>query len=400
MRACGVVVEYNPFHNGHLYHLQKSKELTNADCTIAMMSGHFLQRGEPAIIDKFHRTKAALAAGADIVIELPYVYAVQSSELFAKGAILSLHELGVSSICFGSELGEIEPFIMLFNRLKENKHKFDETVKKLLKQGLSYPKANSEALKKIGIHEIDMMKPNNILGYSYVKTIFSHQLPIKPFTIQRIENDYHEQKITKTIASATSIRNELMKHRLSEKVLNALPSYSVQQLLQYERKTNKWHTWSDYFPYLTYQMTAQSNTELADIQGVDEGIEQRLKKVLLHVTSFEDLIERVKTKRYTYVRLQRMFVHILTNTNKAEVLKFTERNSVPYIRLLGMNQTGQMYLNKRKKELSVPLIANLTKEHKHLTYLDEKATQIYYSILPTDIQQELFQQEFSLPIRM
>ena len=184
MKACGVVVEYNPFHNGHLYHLQKSKELTNADCMIAVMSRNFLQRGEPAIIDKFHRTKAALAAGADIVIELPYAYAVQSSELFAKGAILSLHELGVSSICFGSELGEIEPFLTLINRLEENKHIFDETIKKLLKQGLSYPKANSEALEKIGIHEIDMMKPNNILGFSYVKTIFANQLPIKPFTIQ------------------------------------------------------------------------------------------------------------------------------------------------------------------------------------------------------------------------
>ena len=399
MKACGVVVEYNPFHNGHLYHLQKSKELTNADCIIAVMSGNFLQRGEPAIIDKFHRTKAALAAGADIVIELPYAYAVQSSELFAKGALLSLNELGVSSICFGSESGEIEPFLTLITRLEENKQVYDEMIKDLLKQGLSYPKANSQALEKIGIYNIDMMKPNNILGFSYVQTILANKLPIKPFTIKRMSNDFHEQEITSNIASATSIRKELMKHQLSEKVIHSVPHYSIEQLNEYEKKTKKWHTWSDYFPFLIYQLFTKSSEQLAEIQGVEEGIEHRIKNVMNNVHSFEDLVEQVKTKRYTYVRLQRMFVHILTNTKKEDITSFRRVRSVPYIRLLGMNETGQKYLNIRKKDITVPLISNLTRRYSELTYLDEKVTQVYYSIFPVRIRKKLLEQEFQLPIR-
>ena len=399
MKACGVVVEYNPFHNGHLYHLQKSKELTNADCIIAVMSGNFLQRGEPAIIDKFHRTKAALAAGADIVIELPYAYAVQSSELFAKGALLSLNELGVSSICFGSESGEIEPFLTLITRLEENKQVYDEMIKDLLKQGLSYPKANSQALEKIGVHDIDMMKPNNILGFSYVQTILTNKLPIKPFTIKRMSNDFHEQEITSNIASATSIRKELMKHQLSEKVIQSVPHCSIEQLNEYEKKTKKWHTWSDYFPFLIYQLFTKSSEQLAEIQGVEEGIEHRIKNVMNNVHSFEDLVEQVKTKRYTYVRLQRMFVHILTNTKKEDITSFMREESVPYIRLLGMNETGQKYLNIRKKDITVPLISNLTRRYSELTYLDEKVTQVYYSIFPVRIRKKLLEQEFQLPIR-
>lgn len=399
MKACGVVVEYNPFHNGHLYHLQKSKELTNADCIIAVMSGNFLQRGEPAIIDKFHRTKAALAAGADIVIELPYAYAVQSSELFAKGALLSLNELGVSSICFGSESGEIEPFLTLITRLEENKQVYDEMIKDLLKQGLSYPKANSQALEKIGVHDIDMMKPNNILGFSYVQTILANKLPIKPFTIKRMSNDFHEQEITSNIASATSIRKELMKHQLSEKVIQSVPHCSIEQLNEYEKKTKKWHTWSDYFPFLIYQLFTKSSEQLAEIQGVEEGIEHRIKNVMNNVHSFEDLVEQVKTKRYTYVRLQRMFVHILTNTKKEDITSFMREESVPYIRLLGMNETGQKYLNIRKKDITVPLISNLTRRYSELTYLDEKVTQVYYSIFPVRIRKKLLEQEFQLPIR-
>lgn len=399
MKACGVVVEYNPFHNGHLYHLQKAKELTKADVMIAVMSGNFLQRGEPAIIDKFYRTKAALAAGADIVIELPYAYAVQSSELFAKGAILSLHELGISSLCFGSELGEIGPFLKLFSQLEKNKQTYDETIKKLLQKGNSYPKANSEALQKLGIANLDMMKPNNILGFSYIKTILQNNLPIEPFTIKRVYNDFHEEEITNEIASATSIRKELVEHHFSEKVKKSVPPFSIEQLQYYEKKTKKWHTWDEYFPYLIYQIMTKSTDELAFIHGVDEGIEKRLNKLFHHVQSFDELIHKIKTKRYTYVRLQRMFVHILTNTKKEEVKVITDKDSVPYVRLLGMSETGRMYLNERKKEITVPLITSLSKKYKELTYLDERASQIYYSILPVELRNELWKQEFALPLR-
>lgn len=399
MHACGVVVEYNPFHHGHLYHLQKTKELTKADCIVAVMSGSFLQRGEPAIIDKFHRTKAALAGGADIVIELPYAYAVQSSELFAKGAILSLHALGVSSICFGSESGQIEPFLKTIAYLNEQQQFFDEKIKTYLKQGYSYPKASNEAFQEIGLTEIDMMKPNNILGYSYVKTISQYQLPIKPFTIKRIQNDYHDQTIHSNIASATSIRNELFTHHFTENTRKTIPTFSIEELVQYENKANMWHHWSHYFPYLTYQILSQSVEQLSHIHGIDEGLEYRIKKEIHEATSFDDLIDRVKSKRYTQVRLQRVFTHILTNTKKKDVSPFTNTDTVPYVRLLGMNETGQQFLNEQKKLIDVPLITNLNKKIASLTQLDEKGTQIYYSILPPAKRKLLLKQEFSLPIR-
>src|SRR5690625_1460837 len=238
MNACGLVVEYNPFHNGHLYHVNEARKVSNAQIIVAVMSGSFLQRGEPAIIDKFHRTKAALQAGVDIVIELPYPYAVQSSELFAKGAILSLQQLGVTSICFGSESGNITDFINGINQLQQNKTLFDQTIKSYVAKGYSYPKATSYAYEAIGMEHVNLIKPNNILGYNYVKTIVENNFQIKPLTIRRIHNDYHEQHIGSEIASATSIRKEILENDITEKIITTVPNTSLQQLQQYKNSAS------------------------------------------------------------------------------------------------------------------------------------------------------------------
>src|SRR5690625_4486826 len=178
MRACGLIVEYNPFHNGHLYHINQAKTATSAECMIAVMSGSFLQRGEPAIIDKFHRTKAALQAGVDIVVELPYAFAVQSSRYFAKGSVLTLHAMKASSICFGSESGNIDLFYKGVAQINKHEREYDETIKAYLKKGYSFPVASQRAYEQIGLHDLDLMQPNNILGFSYVRTMIDHQLPI------------------------------------------------------------------------------------------------------------------------------------------------------------------------------------------------------------------------------
>src|SRR5699024_9065331 len=189
VKACGLIVEYNPFHNGHLYHIKEAKEQSAADCMVAVMSGSFLQRGEPAIIDKFHRTKAALQTGVDLVIELPYTYVVQGSHLLASGAVQSLFEIGVSQICFGSEYGDMTPFLSHYDTLKKHDVQYPAHVRDLLQKGLSYPRANALALKHIGLTNgrLDVSKPNNILGFSYVQTILDEQLPIEPITIKRIK---------------------------------------------------------------------------------------------------------------------------------------------------------------------------------------------------------------------
>ncbi|HLR71942.1 MAG TPA: nucleotidyltransferase [Pseudogracilibacillus sp.] len=397
MKACGLIVEYNPFHNGHQYHVDEAKKTTNADCMIAVMSGTFLQRGEPAIIDKFHRTKAALASGVDIVVELPYVYAVQSSHYFAKGALLTLDALQTDMICFGSESGEIKPFYDGVSRLHKHRAEYDQTVQSFLQKGLSYPSASSKAYQEIGMEHLDLFQPNNILGFSYVKTIVENNLSIQATTIQRKSSHFHDENIEDTIASATSIRKELALEEFSQKVASAIPEKSITQIKQYKEKATLWHDWEHYYPLLHYRLTTMSREELALIHGVDEGIEGRLLNAIHTAKSFQELIDRVKTKRYTQVRLQRMFVHILTNTTKKQINDFYNLPLLPYVRLLGMTKQGRAYLHQTKKSRTIPVVTNLNSEQDSL-YLDERALNVYYSVLPVERRLQLRNQEFKLPI--
>lgn len=396
MKACGLVVEYNPFHHGHLYHVQKAKEITNSDVIIAIMSGSFLQRGEPAIIDKFKRTKSALHNGVDVVLELPYAYAVQSSNLFAKGALLSLHSLGISSICFGSELGKIDPFIEHIQQINQKKQQFDAYVYTSMNNGMSYPRAVSAAYENIGINH-HVTKPNNILGFHYLKTISDYHLPIEPYTIKRIANDYHDKQIHGSIASATSIRNQLHEKLDTATIQHTLPKTSLRTLQQYFQEANMFHHWEDYFPSLYYKLITSQMKDLSEIHLMEEGIENRIKSQIEYTTSFATLMQGLTTSRYTNARLQRGLTHILTNTSKEEIDQFHDAQ-IPYIRLLGMNAQGQAYINQQKKQLEVPLLTKLHRKNAALLQIEERATKTYYSILAPNRRQKLFRQELQLPI--
>lgn len=401
MKVCGLIVEYNPFHNGHVYHIQEAKKTAEADCMIAVMSGDFLQRGEPAIIDKFHRVRAALASGIDLVLELPYPYAVQSSDLFAKGSVQTLYQAGVDSICFGSESGDISHFITSYEIFKENEAGFKEVLQSGLQNGLSFPEASRHAYEKIGLSggEMDLTKPNNILGFSYVKEILEQQLPIKPLTITRTSSGYHQQTISGSIASATSIRKELLTHESITKTANdTMPAATIKQLKDYISHASSWHTWENYFQLVYYRVMTMSEQELAAIHGVDEGLEFRIKKTAKQAESFHDWIEKIKTKRYTWTRLQRIFVHILTNTKKSDIKDIESGSTVPYIRLLGMTKTGQNYLNKIKQNMKIPIISSFSRNKHPVQQLEEKAVKAYYSILSPKNRQELFKQELLAPI--
>ncbi|QDP40077.1 nucleotidyltransferase [Radiobacillus deserti] len=403
MEACGLIVEYNPFHNGHLYHLTKSKEQSNASCLIAVMSGNFLQRGEPAIIDKFQRTEIALRSGVDLVVELPYAYAVQHSDLFSYGAITTLANLFCPTVCFGSEHGEIEDFFSAYNVLVKEKQTFQAELHHYLGQGLSFPEASKHAYASIGLTEgsVDLSSPNNILGFSYVKAIKEYGYSIQPMTIERTSNQFHQETITSSIASATSIRKELLASKeIPNKVKQAIPVPTFEALEDYYEKTGVWHDWEHYFSLLKYRIQTMPLTELESIHGVEEGLEYRLKRTVESAVSFNDWMQTLKTKRYTWTRLQRICTHILTNTKKVDIEKMKETNTLPYVRVLGMTKTGQDYLHQIKKETDIPIYTKLPTDNSLLSVVEQRATDAYYSILSPQNQIKLKRQEVLPPIRV
>ncbi|MBU9720460.1 MULTISPECIES: nucleotidyltransferase [Bacillaceae] len=382
MNILGIVVEYNPFHLGHLHHLRASQEKTKADITIAVMSGSFLQRGEPALTDKWRRTKMALKNGVDLVIELPYIYSTQKAETFSDGAVSLLDTLGVNKLCFGSESGEIDAFQQTVEKVTEHEHELDLLVKQYVKRGLSYPKAFSEAFddyyQDSSSNTIDLTKPNNILGYQYVKSIKKRASSIKAYTITREKSGYHEKSLSNKIASATAIRHELIeKGEPIERVEANLPKASTEELLEHMKLIGDFAHWEHYFPLLQYKIMTETSETLCQIYECEEGLEHRLKKYIFQTHSFHHFMEKVKTKRYTWTRLQRLFVHILMNTTKAFMEKYCEPLSPPYIRILGMSTEGRDYLSSIKNSLSIPLITRAMQMEHPVLQRDTLSAQIH-----------------------
>ncbi|MCY7804179.1 nucleotidyltransferase, partial [Bacillus spizizenii] len=279
MKAVGLVVEYNPFHNGHLYHAQTAKRQTGCDTAVAVMSGHFLQRGEPAVVSKWARTKMALQNGVDLVIELPYLYSVQKAEIFARGSVSILNKLGCEALFFGSENGDIEPFLETAKLIDEHKHTFDQRIKEELKKGANYPAAAAITFSSILHTEstLDLSKPNNILGYHYVTSILSGGYSMKPCTTARISSDYHDADLPEGenhIASATSIRKAMIEQNL-DACLRFLPAASARELAHYRKSFGLWHTSESYFSYLKYSLSTVTAQELQQVYEVEEGLERR-----------------------------------------------------------------------------------------------------------------------------
>lgn len=369
MRAVGLVVEYNPFHNGHTFHLSNSKILSDSDVSIAVMSGNYLQRGEMAVVDKWSRTKMALASGVDIVVELPTINACQSAEIFAKSAVAILDKLKVDSLVFGSENGEIEPFINSVKLLEENSTKYNELVKQHIASGASYPVATGLALNEaLETSGLDLSLPNNTLGLEYVSAILKSGSTITPMTFARVGDTYHE--------SATNIRNSLRKKETA--MVNFMPKSSVEEINSYESEFNTLHSWELYWPLLKYKIISSEPTQLQEVYGVSEGIENRLIKFAQEAKSFNDFISQVKSKRYTWTRLQRICLYILLDIKNPDV----ENQSEPsYIRVLGFSSKGQEYLSSIKKNIELPLVMNASSGSGEAFNNQLKFDQIYYQVL-------------------
>lgn len=353
MNGIGIICEYNPFHNGHIYHINKIKEMFPDKPIVLVMSGNFTERGDVSIIDKWDKTDIALNY-VDLVVELPFVFACASADIFAYGAVNILKNMGVSHIVFGTENLNQDDLIKIANIQK--KKDFDLLVKKYLDEGINYPTSLSKAVYDLCKIKID--SPNDLLGLSYVKEIINTN--IIPVTIKRT-NDFHSKNLEGTISSASSIR-EALKNGLNVKEYVPKETYS---------KLNDLHFNEDYFDLLKYKIISEINS-LDKYVNVDEGIENRIKKYVFDCNSLDELITKIKTKRYTYNKLNRMFTYILCGFTKDENIKNLE-----YIRILGFNKKGREYLKKVKDFSKLPIITGYSSKYKMLS-IEMKTSYIYY----------------------
>lgn len=404
MRVVGLIVEYNPLHNGHVYHYQQAIKETAADAVVVIMSGHFLQRGEPALVNKWVRTEMALHMGADLVIQLPYVYSTQQAKYFAQGAISLLHHMPfVTHLCFGSESGDIHALQTLANHLTKEPDSIKHSIKQEMSSGQSYPKAYATALQQFilakNLDKSLIDQPNNILGLHYLISLNQYQSNIIPTTIKREKAGYHEEEFTdQQIASATSIRKALFSREkpLWSEIKNYVPEYTL-ELLMREQKEGRLVSWEKYFNYITHTLLAQSAEQLEQIYEMEEGIQHRFKKIALEATSFKSLCQQVKSKRYTWNRIQRILLHSFTQFTKSEARKLMEEGP-SYIRLLGYSNKGKQLLNQYKKNITLPLISNIRKNHPAMLDWDIKAAQLYalgYQRLKPNHRAYVEQQEYS-----
>lgn len=377
MKSIGIICEYNPFHNGHLYHIEKVKELYPDYRIILVMSGNFTQRGLVSVLNKWDKTEIALEYGVDLVIELPFVFATQSADIFAKGSISLLSALKVEKLVFGSETDDINKLITLAHIQLEHP-KYDAYVRQYLNEGLNYPTAMSKALTSITGNTVTT--PNDLLGLSYIKEIIKQKSNIEPITIERT-NNFHSLNLENNIVSASAIR-EALKNNVD--VTNYIPK-KTKQYLNNDITTDK------YFSFLKYKIISD-NKKLDDYQTVDEGLVNRIQNIIHNTDTLEQFIQEVKTKRYTYNKLLRMAIHILCSFTKEEA---SNNQNISYIRILGMNNYGREYLNKIKKEISIPVITACNKIKDEMLEIELRSTYIYTMALDKNIRKEIIKKEFS-----
>lgn len=380
MKATGIVVEYNPLHNGHVYHAQQARETTQADVVIAVMSGNFLQRGEPAFVDKWARTKMALQSGVDIVFELPYRFATAHAPIFARGAITLLDAVGCSSFCFGSEDGDITPFTNSLSLINQTETVYETVIKKAIQDGRSYPNALKEAYTSIQDNTsqtqlADLTKPNNILGFHYMEAAQCIGSMMKPTTIQRRGADYHEADLqAHKVASATGIRKSYFSTGTMDEMEPFVPQATKDILFDWQAERGHFGNWETFYPYLRYTILREGPIRLASIADITEGIENAIYRAALKHDAFQPFMAQVKSKRYTWTRIQRMLTHILTG------FTVEQRETMPapsYLRLLGMTGDGQTYLRSVKKHLTLPLISKVATLSNDSLTMDIRAADLY-----------------------
>ena len=376
-KILAVISEYNPFHNGHLYHLQKSKKMIDPDYSICIMSGNFCQRGDTSIMDKWSKTDAALKCGFDLVIELPVVYSISSAENFAEGALKILEAFDDVTLSFGSECGNLDTLNNIADVLYNEPKEYQTILAHELSKGLSYPKARENALllylNDVRKYANVLSNPNNILGIEYLKAIKKLKSNVIPFTIKRIDEGYNSLKVKDRLASATAIRN-LIKDNEDVKKLMPTPSFNI--LLENINNGKVLNDISVFEKEIIYTLRKMTLSEIAELQDVTEGLENAIKQAANTCNNLEDLINSIKSKRYTRSRIQRILLYSILNITKKDIKN--SYKTKPYVRILGASKRGK-YLLSRLNNPKYPVITSVKK------FMDNNNNKILKSMIEKDI---------------
>ncbi|MGB6129910.1 MAG: nucleotidyltransferase [Psychrilyobacter sp.] len=345
MRATGIVVEYNPFHNGHKLHLMEAKK--NGDLVIAVMSGNFLQRGEPAIYDKWTRANMALKNGVDLVVELPVFYSAQAAEIFSHGAVDILNKLGVENLVFGSESSDLEKLKKIAYLQIDQKELVDEKIKQKMEEGISYPNAINSVIEEI-LGEKGILKPNDILGVEYIKAIRKLGSSMEAKLIERKAVGYHAKEIIDEITSATSIR-AMVKEGREEEIKKVMPRESHDLLGTPTYLEN-------FYPLLRYEIL-NNYEELKFVADMEIGLDNRVFEMAVKYSDFYDFYKNLMTKRYTNGRIQRVLTHILLKIDK-KIIDET-KIGITYVKILGFSEKGSRYLKEKKDTFRIKPLSGL-----------------------------------------
>lgn len=397
MKAVGLVTEYNPFHNGHLYHLNKAMELTGADISVAVMSGDFVQRGEPAVLDKYTRTSMALNSGVNLVVELPVNYAVSSAESFAAGALKVLDYVKADSIAFGSESGDIERLSKLAHILCDNEDTLYKEISKYTANGISYAAARQKVVEKLTDKDTAAMltSSNNILAVEYLKAIIKNNYAIKPYTVQRQGDSYNDTDIRSEYASATALRENLKADNISEyipvkaglilssntnyiypdDITEALFTRLLDILFASNYDKNVFIENVMQYPDVNKEIAGRLYKSAMDM--ITRTVQQMSESKDNGAFSFGSLCEHIKTKEVPLSRIKRALVRITLGLDKKHMEKYS---NAPYIRVLGFDKKGQEYLSYIRKTVEVPLITK-TADYKEMLLDDIHAANIYNMIV-------------------
>ena len=363
-RVIGVVAEYNPFHNGHYYHLQATKEITGAEYCVAVISGNFTQRGDTSIVNKWAKAYMAICGGADLVIELPTVYSISSAENFASGAVKILDNLKVvNAISFGAEANDFATLNNIANVLYEEPKAYTNILSHELKKGISYPAARENALmmylNDIKRYANTLSSPNNILAIEYLKALKIQKSKLEPIMIKRKKVYYNDNKIVDDFASATAIR-KLLQDGEYAKLRKVIPRSSYTIIGQESRKGGMVLSLAKYEKEIIYALRKMTVEEIADLPDVSEGLQFAIKNAANEANNLKDLISNIKSKRYTQTRIQRILLYALLGIDKK--LMENSRKVVPYVRVLGFTQKGKSLLSEiSRRNPKLNIITSLKK---------------------------------------